>query len=65
MKLGQISMLYKVTITGHRGELDIMYMDEKTFKSMSSKSVVKAEIVKPKGEPPNKDNDWRYHQRVF
>tara|TARA_Y100000592_G_scaffold98172_1_gene170621 strand:+ start:586 stop:762 length:177 start_codon:yes stop_codon:yes gene_type:complete len=58
-------MLYKVTITGHRGELDVMYMDEKTLKSMNSKSIVDVEIVKPKGDPPNKDDDWRYHQKVF
>ena len=58
-------MLYKVTVTGHRGELDVMYMDEKTLKSMNSKSIVDVEIVKPKGDPPNKDYDWRYHQKVF
>lgn len=58
-------MIYKVTITGHRGELDVMYMDERTLKSMNPKSVVDIEKVKPKGDPPNKDDDWRYHQKIF
>tara|TARA_Y100001973_G_C5164558_1_gene315373 strand:+ start:679 stop:855 length:177 start_codon:yes stop_codon:yes gene_type:complete len=58
-------MIYKVTITGHRGEENIMYMDEKTFESMTSKSIVKAEIVKPKSDPPNEDGDWSYHQRIY
>ena len=56
-------MLYKVTVTGSRGEEDVYYMDEKTFKSMSKKTVLKAEKVNE--EPPNKYDDWQYHRKVF
>ena len=58
-------MIYKVTITGHRGELDVMYMDERTLKSMSPESITDIEEIIPKGDPPNKDDDWRYHQKIF
>jgi hypothetical protein len=57
-------MLYKVTMTGHRGKENVVYMDEKTLKSMTNDSIVNVEKVKRK--PPNKnDDDWRYHRRVF
>ena len=58
-------MIYKVTTTGHRGELDVMYMDERTLKSMSSESIADIEEVKPKSDPPNEDGDWSYHQRIY
>lgn len=58
-------MLYKVKVTGHRGEENIMYMDEKTLKSLTTNSIVDVEIVKPKADPPNNDDDWSYHQKVF
>ena len=58
-------MIYKVTTTGHRGELDVMYMDERTLKSMSPESIADIEEVKPKSVPPNEDGDWSYHQRIY
>lgn len=57
-------MMYKVTLTGHRGEENVCYMDERTLKSMLPESIVDVEKVKQK--PPNKDDDdWSYHQKVF
>ena len=57
-------MVYKVTLTGHRGEEKVCYMDEETLKSMVPTAIVDVEKVKQK--PPNKDYDnWRYHRRGF
>ena len=57
-------MLYKVTMTGHRGKEEVLYMDDRTLKSMATDSIVDVEEVKQK--PPNKDDDnWRYHNKVF
>jgi hypothetical protein len=66
-------MLYKVTLTGHRGAEEVYYMNDKVLESLSSESIVKVEKMKQK--LPNKYDDgkgvyphaygWDYEDRVL
>jgi hypothetical protein len=65
-------MIYKVTVTGSRGNEEVYFMSGETLESMTSGTIVKVEEIPPPSEkvnekPPNKDDDnnWSYHNRVF
>ena len=59
-------MIYKVTVTGQRGNKEVYLMCKKTLESMSAATIVNVEEIKENKKPPNKDDDnWRYHRRGF
>ena len=57
-------MLYKVTVTGSRGDENVYYMDDKTFESMSKDSIVKYEKVN-KAQPNKDDTRWSFDSKIY
>ena len=65
-------MIYKVTVTGSRGNEEVYLMSGEILESMTSGTIVKVEEIPPPSEKvneklPNKDDDnnWSYHTKVF
>mgnify|MGYP003133779885 CR=1 FL=1 len=56
--------MYKVTITGGKGEEDVYYVDDKTFESMSKGSVFKYEKIDKK-EPNKDDTRWNFDSKIY
>jgi hypothetical protein len=56
--------MYKVTITGSRGEEEVYYMDEKTLNSMNRNIVDKVEKINKKES--NKGNPkWTFDSKIY
>tara|TARA_B100000459_G_scaffold144437_1_gene107162 strand:+ start:1124 stop:1297 length:174 start_codon:yes stop_codon:yes gene_type:complete len=57
-------MLYKVIVTGSRGDENVYYMDDNTFKSMCKDSILKYEIVDKK-EANKDDTRWSFDSKIY
>ena len=57
-------MLYKVTVTGSRGDEDVYYMDDNTFKSMCKDSILKYEKMDEK-EANKDDTRWSFDSKIY